>query len=637
MNDATAQDCLSISAGRLVISTPWHRRAAGQILVNGKVVDAAWAEDADGSSAAAHGPWQVTAKTEPLQGIRLQIANTTQTPQHLDSVTFARWAPDAFAPALQTAEFRELVHGGSFLEPNAGVKCVGRKTAFLDFIPASSMLTVYQCEQGGALLLGVLPPVGEALSEFRTVHAEAHFEGTFGFEVRHVFDCVLHPGESACTSPLIALCGGNGTDLMSAYGKRWAGLLENRPPRSPMVGWNSWDYYSGAVTREAMDTSLDTAGELFGDALHVFAIDEGWERQWGSWEANHKFPEGLADFCRHVKAHGRIPGVWTAPLLVNTYNPLFLEHPDWFASRADGQLQTDSYSYGPMAYLDVTKPDVIKHLQGVFSRLRGAGFEYFKVDFCQCILKAARFSDRRVGRNGLVRRAFQAIREAIGADAYLLSCGAPYESVVGLADAVRSTGDIHIYWGHILRNAGPLSVRWWMQGNLWNCDPDFLVVRGPDTAAPPFARRGVVTPLGPGGGWVAGREFNADEARVYALLVHLSGGDVILGDRLATLNTAGLALVRRVLKPRVPAAVPVDLFETEQDLPRVWVSHGKRDTVVGLFNWSDRTARTDFDPENHGLTGPATDFWTGEDIEAVPTRMRRRSCSALVYRRQLPT
>ena len=90
----------------------------------------------------------------------------------------------------------------------------------------------------------------------------------------------------------------------------------------------SRDYYSGAVTRGALDENLDVSRELFGDALRVFCIDEEWEQQWGRWEANSKFPGGLTDLCEAVRSRGGEPGIWTAPQLANTYSPLFLEHPE---------------------------------------------------------------------------------------------------------------------------------------------------------------------------------------------------------------------------------------------------------------------------------------------------------------------
>jgi len=618
--------CLTYRSGALHITSPWQSTAAGVIRINGEQVVGPWSDD----RTCIHGNWQLRIE-EAAGAFSLHLTNCANDPVLLSTVTFAHWDADAFSSALDSADFRELIHGGSFRDSSTGVKCVGRQAPGLDFVCKSSMVTVYQKEGGGALLLGVLPPLGDAFSKLNTVHSEPHFEAAFGFSVDHIFHCLVEPGHTLSTSPLVALCGPSGTELLADFGALWHQRLGKPNIRAPRVGWNSWDYYAGAVTRQHMDDNLATAKDLFGDAVSVFAIDEGWERQWGDWQPNHKFPEGFEDFCSHVKEEGCVPGVWTAPLLVNTYNPLFLEHPDWFASRADGQLQTDSYSYGPMAYLDVTQPAVIEHLKSVFTRLRQAGFEYFKVDFCQCILAAERFEDPTVGRNALIRLAFAAIREAIGPDCYLLSCGAPYESVVGLVDGVRSTGDIHIFWGHILRNAGALSTRWWMQGNLWNCDPDFLVIRGPDTATAPYSKRHVVTPLGTGGGWTAGRKFNESEARCYALLIHLSGGDVFLGDVLDWLNPVGVNMLKRVLAPRNTPAVPVDLFESDQNLPRIWISRGKDDVLVGLFNWTDKAARIEFKPEQHDLPKTALDFWTGDEIGEIPTRLPRRSSMALRF------
>lgn len=625
------ETCLTVVDGTMRLQSPWGAAAAGEVLVDGLPVGAAWEEQAERRWACRLGLWQLVLEQLAEGILSLEATNISPEPAQVDAIHFGRWRPEAFSPRLPTAPFRELIHGGSFGNMASGVKCVGRKTAGLDAVAPSSMLAVYQRDEDAALLLGVLPPLGEALSELVTLHDEPHLEGDFGFEIRHRFGCQVEPGASVRTAPIVALSGSRATDLMAAYGDLWHQRLERRPGRKPVVGWNSWDYYSGAVSRRAMDENLGAAKELLGDGSHVLAIDEGWEQQWGTWEPNGKFAEGLEDYCRHVRSQGWIPGIWTAPLLVNTYNPLYLERPEWFAGRADGQVQIDTYSYGPMAYLDVTRPDVIEHVEGIFRRLRALGFEYFKVDFCHCILAAERFSDPSVGRAELIRRAFLAIRRAIGEEAYLLSCGAPYESVAGLVDAVRSSSDIHIYWGHVLRNAAALSVRWWMQGRLWNCDPDFLVVRGPDTALPPYGKRRAVAPLGTAGGWLAGREFGGMEARTYALLVHLAGGDVILSDPLRQLRPEGLDILRTVCTPRAVAAVPVDLFESEQDLPRIWISRGEGDALVGIFNWSDKPARLDFNQADYGLRGQPVDFWSGRPLQALPARMARRSSVALRF------
>ena len=620
----------AVTAAGPELDTPFSGRVQATICLDGRTVAGPWRQCADTWIATAL-PWELSVD-EPVPGSwRLTLRNASAAPARLGTVSFPHAGPEAFDPRLPTEAFRELVCGGNFNALDAGVKGVGRMQGRLDFRASSTPLGVYQHDAGQAILLGVLPPLGGGLTECAALHDQPHLEGNFGIEIRHDVQCTLAPGQSVATSPVIGLAGGNGIALMDAYAERWAISPARRPPRPPMVGWNSWDYPAGAVTRQLVDRNLAAGRRLFGQALRVFCLDEGWETQWGTWQPNAKFPEGLADYVRHVKANDGIPGIWTAPLLVNTYNPLFYDHPEWFAARADGQLQTDSFAYGPMAYLDITRGDVQEHLRQLFLELRHTGFEYFKVDFCQCILKATRFADPSVPRNDLIRTAFRIIREAIGETSYLLSCGAPYESVYGLVDAVRTTGDIHTYWGHVLMNAANLAARWWMQGRVCNGDPDFLVVRGPDTAQEPFFKRRVIAPMPPGGGWMAGREFNEAEARAYALLVHLSGGDVILGDHLELLNPLGVDIVRRVLTPR-PPAVPVDLFESEQDLPRIWISRDGDRALAGLFNWLEKPAHLRFDPAAHGLYGVPLDFWTGCPVPELPERQRRRSALALLYR-----
>lgn len=620
---------LAFDASGPALALPFCGRARGTLRLDGRELASVWRPRGQAWVGEA-APWELTVDAPVSGAWRLTLRNTSAAPARLGTVTFPHFAPEAFSPRLASEEFRELISGGSFVSVTSGVKGVGRMQGRIDFKAASNMVGVYQRDDGEALLLGVLPPLGGGLTEFAAVHSEPHLEGDFGIEARHELQCSVAPGRAVSLSPVTGLAGAPGVALLEALGDRWAQTSDRRPRRPPMVGWNSWDYAAGAVTRDFIDGNLETARRLFGDRLRVFCIDEGWEAQWGTWLPNLKFPQGLEDYVAHVKARGGIPGVWTAPLLVNTYNPLFYEHPDWFAARADGQLQTDTYAYGPMAYLDVTVPAVQEHIRALFQRLRQTGFEYFKVDFCHCLLKATRFADPSVPRNDLIRTAFRLIRDAIGPQSYLLGCGAPYESVYGSVDAVRSTGDIHTYWGHVLMNAGGIAARWWMQDRLWNCDPDFLVVRGPDTAAAPLFKRRVVAPMPPDGGWMAGREFNEAEARAYALLVHLSGGDVILGDHLGLLKPLGVDILSRVLQPR-PRAVPVDLFTSDQDLPRVWISRDHESTLVGLFNWAEKPARLDFDPAAYGLAGTPRDFWTGQAVTALPERLRRRSAMALVF------
>jgi hypothetical protein len=170
-----ARDCLSFQDGSLSISTPWGKASNGSVLVNGGVVPAGeWRER---GYVCHHGRWKISVDHVSKAAFRLKLENTGSEPVHLDTVCFAHWNPSGFNTPLQTCEFRELIFNGSFLSLKSGVKCVGRKEPNMDFIEPGSLFTVYQHEDGGALLLGVLPPIGQAFSELVTLHSDHGFGG----------------------------------------------------------------------------------------------------------------------------------------------------------------------------------------------------------------------------------------------------------------------------------------------------------------------------------------------------------------------------------------------------------------------------------------------------------------------------
>jgi len=567
------------------------------------------------------------------------VENTGTVPFTISEIVVVSFPPACFSLSLRCVEHLQYVHHLSC--NSAGVRLVGRKTVWSEGDERSYMVTVFHHPHtGDSLLIGSLPP-SQTLSGVDVLHSAGHREGDFGFSLVAECQAEIQPGSELSSAKFLFLSGNDPLRLLTDYGDV---IAERCPPRrrNPLVGWNSWDYYSGAVRRQDMDENLDAAIELFGDRVTHFIIDEGWECQWGVWAANWKFPGGLEDFCRHVKERGKVPGLWTAPFLVNSYTPLYRYHPELFACDEDGFPKITPMSYGPMAYLDTTHPRVIKLLEETFSRLRACGVEYFKIDFLVNLLDCVRFHDPTVPRGEIVRRGVEAIRRAIGDEAYLLACGAPFESVVGLVDAARVSGDIHTYWGHLKRNARCISSRFWMHDRLWTNDPDFFVVRSPDTSEDPLLnRKGRPRPYDEQNAWLAGRPFNFEEAKTNALMQLLTGGDLILGDALRKLRPNGIELIRRVLEHRLSTpAVPIDLFAPGEDVPARWAAVVGDKAYVGIFNWGDFDRTFDASPEALGIESfsGAVDFWTNEP---VPDEMLRnltlppRSSRGLVFRRKV--
>lgn len=572
------------------------------------------------------GPSAFTARLYDLEfGIRLtrgavtlSIRNRRRKPVRLASLALV-FDPGRQPDAPQAGDWLEYIHSFNF-EKLSGVKKVGLASRRLEANPESSML--YALKRVGApeaILLSSLPPHRGDFLRFQAQHDDAHMEGRFGIRITSIQDRLLPPGARAESTAVELRTGPDPMPLLDAVGRRWA-RARTRPVPSVKCGWNSWDYYAGAVTSRNMMDNLDCARKRL-PSVEYLVIDEGWEPRWGAWVANWKFPEGTRAFCRNVKARGARPGIWTAPLMVNKYLDLYLLHPDWFLRDATGSAAGKLYSYGPMAYLDVTHPDVEQWIFDLYSRLRADGFEYFKVDFTQESLRAEHWHDPTVPRGQLLRKLFSVIRRAIGDGSYLLACGAPYESVTGLVDAARTTGDIHHFWSHITANVTGISARWWMHRRLWNNDPDFLIVRTPETCRlKKLFRDFAHTPhrVTCPDYWMAGREMNEREARTYALLVYVSAGETMLSDELMTLNARGLDILRKVLERPLPeAAVPLDLFAGHDSLPAFWLAREKDGWFLGVFNWEEDPAVLRIDLPTLGIDPAAsiTTFWDGKPVQ----------------------
>lgn len=571
-------------------------------------------EHTDGGTVSSWGPFQLTVTHDEAGVYSVALANSgTQTLQ-LQRICI-EWPAGQFTPRLDARNYVQLYHSRDFTKLS-GVRPIHRPNDWSDPSDASAMVTVLAHRRSGrAILIGAVPPYGDCFADLPIIHEKPHRDGAFGIGIHLHSVRRFSPGQQEKLANLIVLEGEDGTGLLGRYAdrvrERLAGQLRFQPR---VTGWNSWDYYAGAVRQDDMTDNAAAARELFGDSLRYIVVDEGYERQWGVWEDGWKFPAGLTGLCERIRQSGYEPGIWTAPLMVNVYTPLYREHPDWFVGDGQGNVYLKNLGYGSMAQLDITHPDVVRHLEEQFSRLRQAGFTYFKCDFTQLLLGASSFANHNVSHAGMIRKLFETIRRSIGDDVYLLACGAPYESVIGVADAHRTTGDIHNYWSHIRQNVRSMMARWWMQGSVGNTDPDFAIVRCSETTDDKaLNRRQSLSPWKAGANWGSGREMNLEEAKTLLLACLLTGGDIILGDALRKLNAAGTALLERVLEHRIQRGKVVNMFAYDGDeMPTVIAESGEK-TVLALFNLSD-DYRTQTVPEPfRDDSGRWTEFWSGTE------------------------
>ena len=378
--------------------------------------------------------------------------------------------------------------------------------------------------------------------------------------IQYLDGVVLEPGECRVGEWLRADAA---PDPFSAIDS-WTGLKKRMDPPVP-ARWDrpsvfcTWYYYGGSVTRRDVEENLHwLAANAF--PVEVVQLDDGWEQCYGEWEANEKFPGGMASLAAEIQENGFVPGIWTAPFVVHTASSLYRDHPDWILRRRDGSEEV--FVPGVVA-LDITHPAVLDWIEQLYRRLSREGWRYHKLDFTRAPVQTAQvcYHNPRLTRAQAYRRAMEAVRRGMG-EGYLLICGGLYSAPAGLAEGHRTGSDVRSRWPEDVnrgfdRDAGsqpgesaPFTMkqsllRWWM-GSLWHCDPDALMVRRREALF-----RG--SDLGQG-------LLSDDEAFVFTLNQYLSGGLVCFTEPMPELDPDRLALYRHILPPLTDAALPRDLF-----------------------------------------------------------------------------
>jgi alpha-galactosidase len=281
------------------------------------------------------------------------------------------------------------------------------------------------------------------------------------------------------------------------------GQVREIPP-----GWCSWSYYFKDVTERDVVENARAARRLE-LPIQIVQVDDGYEREVGDWLDLRPAFGSLERMAGRIRDLGLAPGIWIAPFMVGPRSRVAIEHADWLVREAGAGLHWGQ----EMRILDATQPAAADYIGNVFRTFAGWGFGYYKLDF----LYAAAIPGLEVYRRGL-----QLIRDAVGAEAIVMTGGAPLLPSIGLCDAMRIGPDV------LPEEPDPqldlekvveiTTLRRWMNGRLWVNDPDTIVARP---------------------------EIRDREA--WAAYLQDYGGLHFSSDRLAALDARGLELTRRFL------------------------------------------------------------------------------------------
>jgi alpha-galactosidase len=236
---------------------------------------------------------------------------------------------------------------------------------------------------------------------------------------------------------------GQETAVFEEYATQLGNRLgKTKKDDAPRV-WCSWYSLYYAIDEPILHKTFKELGDLPFDVLQV---DDGWQVDIGDWQENKKFPSGMKALADKIKSTGRRAGLWLAPLIATKSSKLFREHADWFLRNDTGRLVSAGFNWGERLYaLDTTHPDVIPWLVALMKQVRAWGFDYIKLDFLYGgALKGKRHTD--MPREAAYRESLRVMREAMGTDAFLLTCGTPILPAIGLCDAVRIGPDVSYFW-----------------------------------------------------------------------------------------------------------------------------------------------------------------------------------------------
>jgi alpha-galactosidase len=380
-----------------------------------------------------------------------------------------------------------------------------------------------------------------------------------------------------------------------AMGARtWAG--------APILGWESWYHFGLTVSPDDVLTNAAALRASIADPrFDLVQIDDGWQRCYGGWWANERWPEDMGEIVRALGDAGCRAGLWLAPFMVVPDAPgIGTDHPEWCIvdPATDAPLREARHDRWA---LDATNPEVITFLRDLGAQVRAWGFEMVKLDFLYFAAQTGRRHDPTVTGTEALRRGLAAFIEGLGEDRYVLGCGMPLLPAVGRCHGNRIGHDtamprVHMEFGHpaqdwtgylgVVAQARNVATRSSLHGRWFDCDPDVVMVWGGDGADP------------------AG--YSPAEAHVLATLAALCGGPCFVADDLPALAATDRAVLEDAefqsrcwggsLRVEDLFEHPDDCgieeaFSRPTDLGRTWrTTRGGRDLAV-TFDWDGRSVR----------------------------------------------
>jgi hypothetical protein len=389
--------------------------------------------------------------------------------------------------------------------------------------------------------------------------------------------------------------------------------------------------------------------------LNVLQIDDQWQagdqyngphRRFNQVDPKGGYPNGFSATTKAIKDAGMTAGIWWMPFSRNHQDPVYLDHQDWFAHRTNGKpFET---TWGGTS-LDLTNPEVQKHIADYASTLHNWGFDYFKMDglwtgmVTEQIYINDGYKNDSIGNSRPLfdplktqieayRDGLRIIRKAAGENVFLSGCCVSqnmrsFGASMGLVNSMRIGPDFNHDGQSIRTGAIRASRLYFLNGRVWWNDPDPSMLRESGESTADGASKGI---------------GSLTRARLLPSFVTVSGQFFLSSDWLPNLPLDRIEIMKRCMASHTGIARPVDAFD--KMLPSIWIATDKKSgtsrNILGLFNWETSAQKIGTTLTRAGLKYNkryyAFDFWENKplaDIEgSFEWLLPSESCKVIAVR-----
>lgn len=389
-------------------------------------------------------------------------------------------------------------------------------------------------------------------------------------------------------------------------------LVANENKVSPHLdvptGWCSWYQYYQNISSEIILQNLQVLEQRKDELpLKLIQIDDGFQKEVGDWLAfRPAFSDGMKPVTQEIRSNGFTPGVWLAPFIVHRKSDLFQDHPDWILRNRNGKPVNAGFVWNSLgAALDLTHPDAVQYVRDVIrTAMQDWDFPYLKLDFLYAAALPGRYRDETKTRAQVLREGLEAIRESAGKKTYLVGCGLPLGSALGIVDSMRIGPDVSGSWNPKFMNIAFLFTkepcmpsarnsvrniltRANMHNRWWVNDPDCALVRDQS-------------------------DLTLAEVQTLVTVIAMSGGSMIISDDLTALSEERLQMVAGMLPPVDERLRVLDWLQQQSpSFLRLDMTGAAGEWyVLANINWDDHECSRSLSVDDFNI--PAGSYWISD-------------------------